>query len=79
MTGAFRVAFVARMLNFRKSSNSGASCVEVASAGDEVFVRNSRVADGPVHSFTLAEWIAFIDGVKHGEFDLDRLREPQRA
>lgn len=56
---------------FRKSSFSGATCVEVAllPAGG-VAVRNSRHPDRPPHVFTPAEWRAFLLGMKAGEFDL---------
>jgi len=55
-----------------KSSLSFANgnCVEVASLpGDEIGVRNSRDADGPVLRFTPDEWQAFVGGVRNGEFD----------
>lgn len=50
------------------------NCVEVACVADEVLMRNSRFADGVTHSFTREEWNAFIEGVKHGEFDVSILR-----
>lgn len=64
---------------WRKSSHSNgqANCVEIAViptgevAGDCVFaVRHSKVLHGPKLVFTRAEWEAFIDGAKEGEFDL---------
>lgn len=49
-------------------------CVEVAAETDdvnhEIVVRDSKDQDGPVLRFTPAEWVAFIKGVKDGEFDL---------
>jgi len=36
---------------------------------DEVLVRNSRDPEGPILSFTKAEWDAFGAGMKAGEFD----------
>lgn len=60
-------------LAWRKSARSGpqgGNCVEVADLPDGgVAVRDSKDPDGPKLSFTLAEWQAFIGGVKDGEFD----------
>jgi hypothetical protein len=58
---------------FRKSSFSGASnpaCVEVGFVTSAVLMRDSKDQDGPVLRFTVAEWEAFLAGVKAGEFDL---------
>lgn len=45
-------------------------CVEVTNLdGEQIFVRSTR-RPNTVVSFTREEWIAFIDGVKAGEFDL---------
>lgn len=59
---------------WRKSSYSGngGDCVEVASDGRLVFVRDTKDhGQGPIHCFTRAEWKAFTAGVRAGEFDLD--------
>ena len=58
-------------LVWRKSSRSGAAghCVEVAETPAVVYVRDSKDAAGPKLSFGAAEWTAFIDGVRGGEFD----------
>jgi hypothetical protein len=60
-------------LSWRKSSFSGGqggNCVEVADLPDGgAAVRHSRNADGPVITYTAAEWDAFLKGVKAGEFD----------
>lgn len=56
---------------WHKSSRSGAEgdCVEVAdNLPDVVAVRDSKDPDGPVLTFTRAEWSAFIDGVRAGDF-----------
>jgi hypothetical protein len=45
------------------------SCVEVASLGDGVGVRDSKDQDGPVLRFTRGEWVAFLAGAKAGQFD----------
>lgn len=58
-------------LEWRKSGRSAANgCVEVARIGDGVAIRDSKDKHGPVLKFTLAEWEAFIGGVRDGEFDL---------
>jgi len=61
---------VDRGLAWRKSrACSDSACIEVARDGDVVLVRNSeRPADITRH--TRAEWTAFVDGVKTGEFEL---------
>jgi Domain of unknown function (DUF397) len=55
-----------------KSSFSYANgdCVEVAGLPDgRIGVRDSKDTSGPVLRFTPAEWLAFIGGVRNGEFD----------
>jgi Domain of unknown function (DUF397) len=60
-----------RRAHWRKSSLSGASnCVEVAFLDGHVAVRDSKHQQGPVLSFTPAEWHAFLDGVRAGAFKL---------
>lgn len=51
------------------ASGVNGACVEVAPAGDAVAVRHSKDPDGPVLMYTAAEWAAFLDGAKKGEFD----------
>jgi hypothetical protein len=57
---------------WRKSTRSGDSgnCVEVAETVDAIGVRDSKDRTGPVLVFTPAEWRAFVEGAKRGEFDL---------
>ena len=51
-------------------SGSNGQCVEMRRAGGAVEVRDSKHADdGPVLRFTPAEWAAWLDGAKSGEFD----------
>lgn len=58
-----------RWIKASVSAGNGA-CVEVASIKeDEILVRNSRDPEGPILSFTNAEWVAFLAGAKAGEFD----------
>jgi Domain of unknown function (DUF397) len=53
------------------SGPTGGNCVEVAFlAGGDVAVRSSRHPDGPALIFTSAEWDAFLDGARDGEFGL---------
>ena len=58
---------------WRKSSRSGPltdNCVEVAFVNGYAAVRDSKDPDGPVLLFNTAEWDAFVEGAKDGEFDL---------
>ena len=51
-------------------SFSNGNCVEVASLpGGQVGVRHSKDPVGPVLKFTPGEWLVFLAGVHHGEFD----------
>ena len=52
------------------SSGSGGNCVEIAELPDGgIAVRHSKHPDGPLIAYTVAEWDAFLEGVKAGEFD----------
>lgn len=57
---------------WKKSTRSGSngSCVEVAITDEGVAVRDTKDRTKTPHIYTLAEWNAFIGGVKDGEFDL---------
>jgi Domain of unknown function (DUF397) len=50
-------------------SNGAGACVEVSSVRGTILVRDSKNPDGPVLEYTQAEWSAFLDGAKNGEFD----------
>jgi hypothetical protein len=55
---------------WRKCTLSAANgCVEVAFIGRQVAVRDSKDRRGPTLVFSLAEWVAFIDAARNGEFD----------
>jgi hypothetical protein len=45
------------------------TCVQVASEGDFVFLRDGKWPDRAVLRFTRAEWDAFLSGAKSGQFD----------
>jgi hypothetical protein len=50
--------------------NVGNKCVAVKRTATDVQVRETKVVNGHVLSFTHEEWSAFIDGVHLNEFDL---------
>lgn len=56
---------------FRTSSfcTDAHGCVEVGVEHDLVQVRDAKEPAGARLSFTRAEWVAFVRGVKAGEFD----------
>lgn len=65
---------------WRKSRASGSgNCVEVATTGELVYVRDSKFPDGPTLEFTVDEWTAFLTGVHQGEFSATALGEPSAA
>ncbi|MBW6432291.1 DUF397 domain-containing protein [Actinoplanes hulinensis] len=55
----------------RSNGTGGSNCVEVAflDAGG-IAVRDSKDRSGPALMFTPAEWTAFVDSAKDGEFDI---------
>jgi hypothetical protein len=58
-----------RWMKSRRCSADG--CVEVAHlSGGNVALRDSKDASKAAHVFNRDEWVAFIAGVKDGEFDL---------
>jgi Domain of unknown function (DUF397) len=58
---------------WRKSSysgNGGSDCVEIASnLAGIVLVRDSKDRGGPRLTVGDPAWSAFVQGIKHGEFD----------
>lgn len=62
-------------MDWKKSSfsngNGGNNCVEVAKSADgRVLVRDSKAPIGCTLTFTAAEWMAFVRGVRNREFDV---------
>ncbi|MEU4560279.1 DUF397 domain-containing protein [Actinoplanes sp. NPDC023936] len=55
----------------RSNGSGGNNCVEVAILDKGIAVRDSKDQTGPALVFTEAEWTAFVDSAKDGEFDID--------
>jgi hypothetical protein len=53
----------------RSNGNGGNNCVEVALLDSCVAVRDCKNPTGPALLFDPAEWTAFVDSAKSGEFD----------
>ncbi len=51
------------------ASVSSGECVEMSRAPDQIRVRDSKDPAGPVLRFTPAEFAAWLDGARRGEFD----------
>ena len=49
---------------------AGGGRIEVAFVEDVICMRNGEDPNSPVLVFTKAEWDAFVEGAKDGEFDL---------
>ena len=57
-------------LYWRKSGRcDSAACVEVAVTDGAVGVRDGKDPNGAVLWFSPEEWTAFVQGVRHGDFD----------
>ena len=55
--------------NWKRSTKcSGGQCVEVTRVDGNYLIRDSKRPDLAPLSFTAQEWIAFVEGVKAGEF-----------
>lgn len=55
-------------LEWKSAACTNDTCVQVARDGDEFLIRNPKEPDlGPLR-FTEAEWDAFVQGAKAGEF-----------
>ena len=55
----------------KSTASSMNGCVEVAFVDEGVAIRDSKDRAGAVLLFSLAEWQAFLQGVRQGEFDAD--------
>jgi predicted secreted Zn-dependent protease len=44
-------------------------CIRVASQSDQILIGDSKNPSGLVLSYTRDEWNAFVEGVRHGDFD----------
>ena len=51
------------------SDDQGGSCVEQRTIDGMIEVRDSKDRSGPVLRFTRAEFEAWLDGARKGEFD----------
>ncbi|WP_229071861.1 DUF397 domain-containing protein [Actinoplanes sp. DH11] len=59
-------------LRWRRSRDCATgACVEVATIGDEVLIRDSKNLDATPLAFSRAEWEAFVSGVKAGDFGFE--------
>jgi hypothetical protein len=57
-------------VRWMKSSRcDNASCVEVARIGEDVGIRDSKLAGGPILTFSRSQWSSFVAGVRAGDFD----------
>jgi hypothetical protein len=57
-----------------ESPSADGSCVEagpVLDGSGRVAVRHSKAPDAAIIVYTRAEWDAFLDGAKDGDFDFD--------
>ena len=51
------------------AKSSGGNCVQVARRDAIIMVADSKQPGGPILSYTIQEFDAFLDGAKKGEFD----------
>ena len=52
-----------------ESSSANGQCVEIASAVGKIAIRDSKDPDGPILVYTSAEFSAFLEGARNGEFN----------
>jgi hypothetical protein len=48
---------------------NGGACVRVAATDGTVLIGDTKDPQGPVLSYTAAEWRAFVEGIRQGDFD----------
>jgi hypothetical protein len=60
-----------RSLVWRRSRRCGeaGACVEIARYDGGVALRDSKNPDGAVLRFGRTEWVAFVDGLRKGDFE----------
>ncbi len=51
------------------SKSASGNCIQVARHGDIIMIADSKHPGGPILSYTIPEFDAFLDGAKKGEFD----------
>lgn len=51
------------------ASDQGGNCVQLRRHSGQIEVRDSKAPRGPVLRFTAAEFVAWLDGARRGEFD----------
>jgi hypothetical protein len=56
----------------RSSYCDTSACVEVAMGAEGIGIRDGKRPDGPVLSFSHAEWEAFVSGIRNGAFEAGR-------
>ena len=63
-----------RRLNWKKARRSmgNGDCVEVAPVNGWIAVRDSKHPNGPMLTYTAAEWRSFLMAAKDGTFDVLR-------
>jgi hypothetical protein len=65
-----RYPSASRVLAWRVSRTcESGSCIMVARQGDSVVFGNTTDPNGPVYTYTWAEWNEFLAGAKLGDFD----------
>lgn len=58
-----------RMVWLRAAACQTGNCIEVAHVGTAYLVRKSTDPDGATLEVSEAEWAAFTDGIRAGDFD----------
>jgi hypothetical protein len=52
-----------------RASDSSGSCVQVRRQDGMIKFRDSKDPEGPIQTYRIDEFAAFISGAKNGEFD----------
>jgi hypothetical protein len=59
-----------RGISWLRASFCGANeCIEVAADDGAIMIRDSKNPDSGALRYSKAEWLAFVTGIKAGEFD----------